>query len=231
MAIRDKETIKKMFDGISESYDKLNDIMTLNQHRNIKNAILSNISLKDGASVLDVCSGTGDIAINIAKSRPDSQVIGIDFSEKMLILAKEKAKDLNNIKFQAGDAMKLEFEDNKFDACTIGFGLRNVEDLETALDEMIRVTKPGGYIVNLDTGKPKWVLKPIFEIFFFKIIPVIGKLFHGDTSPYKYLPESTKDFPSQDELVKIFKAKNLTNVRKYDFLFGAISMQIGEKAH
>lgn len=223
--------IKKMFDKIAKNYDKLNDIISLKMHINIKKKAILNAQLMSDSKVLDICTGTGDIAIYLAKNVAiQGQVIGADFSENMLSLAKAKAEkqNINNLDFINADALNLPFEDGEFDACFISFGLRNLTDLKKGLMEMKRVTKKGGFIINLDTGKPQGVIKFFHDLFFFKLVPILGRIFNGDSSPYKYLPQSTKNFPSPTELVKIFEEIGLKNIRKFDFLFGAISEQIGE---
>lgn len=223
------DDIKEMFDNIAKNYDKLNNIISLKMHFCVKKRAISNVALNADSKVLDVCTGTGDIAIYLAKNViTDGAVTGLDFSQEMLKLAKDKAKKIKNLNFVSGDALNLPFDDNEFDACFISFGLRNLTDLKRGLQEMKRVTKEGGFVVNIDTGKPKGIVGFFFNLFFFHLVPLLGYFFHGDSSPYKYLPESTKNFPNPDELVKIFEELGFKNVKKHDFLFGAISQQIGE---
>lgn len=218
-----------MFDNIAKNYDKLNNIISLKMHLCVKKRAISNVALKADSKVLDVCTGTGDIAIYLAQNViKDGTITGLDFSEEMLKLAKNKAQNIKNLNFIEGDALNLPFDDNEFDACFISFGLRNLTDLKRGLQEMKRVTIEGGFVVNIDTGKPKGIVGFLFNLFFFHLVPLLGYFFHGDSSPYKYLPESTKNFPNPDELVKIFEELGFKNVKKYDFLFGAISQQIGE---
>lgn len=221
------DDIKKMFDNIAKSYDKLNNIISLKMHLRIKEQAIKNVSLKPDFKVLDVCTGTGDIAIYIAQILPQGAVTGVDFSQNMLEIARKKAKNIKNITFINADALNLPFKDGEFDACFISFGLRNLTDLKKGLQEIKRVTKSGGFVVSLDTGKPKGIIGFFYNLFFFKLVPILGRIFHGDFQPYKYLPESTKKFPPPDELVKIFEEIGLKNVERYDFLFGAISEQIG----
>jgi len=221
--------IKEMFDKISAKYDKLNEIMTFGLNSSVKIKAIKNIPLKSDVKVLDVCCGTGDIAIHIAKNiAVKGEVTGVDFSSKMLEIAKNKAQNLKNITFFEADALNLPFAENEFDACFISFGLRNLEDLKNGLEEMKRVVKPGGYVVNLDTGKPKGIFKFFHKIYFHWAVPVMGKIFGGNYEPYKYLTTSAKDFPSSDELVELFKQIGLKNVSKHEFLFGAISQQFGQ---
>jgi len=223
------DNIKEMFNNIAKNYDKLNNIISLKMQLRVKKKAINNIALKSDSKVLDICCGTGDIAIYIGKNIvKNGKVIGIDFSENMLAIAKGKSLGLKNIEFMLGDALNLPFKDDEFDASFISFGLRNLTDIEKGLSEMKRVTKQGGLVVNIDTGKPKGFFKLLFNLYFFHIVPVIGKLFNGNSTPYKYLPQSTKNFPSGDELVGKFKDLGLSNVKKYDFLFGTISQQVGE---
>lgn len=221
--------IKEMFDVISSRYDKLNEIMTLGLNLAVKIKAIKNVPIKSDFNVLDVCCGTGDISIYIAKNVvKDGRVIGVDFSVKMLEIAKNKAKDIKNITFIEADALHLPFEDNQFDVCFISFGLRNLEDLKKGLEEMKRVVKPGGFVVNIDTGKPKGIFKIFHKVYFHGAVPIIGKIFGGNYQPYKYLTASAKEFPSSDELVEIFRKLELKNVSKHEFLFGSISQQFGQ---
>lgn len=220
--------IQKMFDNIAQSYDKLNNIISFGRHLDTKKQAINNVPLKSDFKILDLCTGTGDIAICIASIVKDGLVIGADFSEKMLEIARKKGEGIENLAFVQADALDLPFKDEEFDACFISFGLRNLTDLKKGLAEMKRVTKKGGYVVNIDTGKPKGLMGFVYNLFFFHIIPLLGLIFSGKFSPYKYLPQSTKNFPSPDELIKIFEETGLKNVQRYDFLFGAISEQVGE---
>ncbi|MDD3594698.1 MAG: bifunctional demethylmenaquinone methyltransferase/2-methoxy-6-polyprenyl-1,4-benzoquinol methylase UbiE [Candidatus Gastranaerophilales bacterium] len=224
-----KPNINRIFNDLAKNYDKLNNIISLGLHLNIKKQAVKNVPLKDDFKVLDICTGTGDVAIYIAKNiTKNGKVTGIDFSEPMLAIAKRKASNLKNIEFLNADAMALPFEDNEFDACFISFGLRNLPDYKQALLEMKRVTKNGGFVVNLDTGKPQGFLKFFYQIYFFKIMPALGRFFHGNASPYEYLAKSSKSFPSSKELVSMFEELGLKEVKSVNFLFGAISQQIGE---
>lgn len=220
--------IQKMFDNIAQSYDKLNNIISFGRHLDTKKQAINNVPLKSDFKVLDLCTGTGDIAIYIARIVRDGLVIGADFSEKMLEIARKKGEGIENLAFTQADVLNLPFKDEEFDACFISFGLRNLTDLRKGLSEMKRVTKKGGYVVNIDTGKPKGLMGFIYNLFFFHVIPLLGLVFSGKFSPYKYLPQSTKKFPSPEELVKIFEETGLKDIQRYDFLFGAISEQIGE---
>lgn len=217
-----------MFDNIAKSYDRLNNIISFGRHLSVKKAAIDNLQLKSDSKVLDLCTGTGDIAIYIASKVKEGCVIGVDFSEEMIEIAKKKGQGIDNLAFINADVLDLPFKDEEFDACFISFGLRNLTDLRKGLEEMKRVTKKGGVVVNIDTGKPKGLMGFVYNLFFFHIIPLLGLIFSGKLSPYKYLPQSTKKFPIPEELVKIFEEIGFKDVQRYDFLFGAISQQIGE---
>jgi len=227
--MKNETSIKQMFNNIAKNYDRLNNIISLGRHSIVKKNAINNVPLKSDFKVLDICTGTGDIVIYIAKNiTKGGSVIGIDFSENMLEIAKQKAINIQNIDFLIADALALPFKDGEFDACFISFGLRNIPDYKKCLAEMKRVTKKGGFIINMDTGKPKNIFRPLYNFYFFNIVPLFGKIFNGNSQPYKYLPESTIKFPSGDELVHTLEEIGLNNVKKFDFLFGAISQQIGQ---
>lgn len=222
-------SIQQMFNNIAKNYDKLNNIISFGSQLNIKKRAINNVPLKSDFKILDLCTGTGDIAIYISKNIiKEGEVTGVDFSDNMLEIAQSKSKNIKNINFVNADVLNLPFNDGEFDACFISFGLRNLSDLKRGLQEMKRVTKKNRLIVNLDTGKPKGPIKIFHKLYLFNIVPIIGKIFTGNSSPYKYLPQSTKNFPNGDELAKIFQELGLSNIEKHDFMFGSISQQIGQ---
>lgn len=221
--------IQKIFDNISGCYDRLNNIISFGHHLDVKIQAIKNVPLKSDFKILDLCTGTGDIAIYIAENIvKEGLVIGADFSEKMLEIARKKGQGIENLTFIEADALNLPFKDEEFDACFISFGLRNLTDLKKGLQEMKRVTKKGGFVVSLDMGKPKGIIGFFYHIFLFFIVPILGFLFSRKFAAYKYLPESTKKFPSPEKLVEIFEQTGFKNVQRHDFVFGAISEQIGE---
>lgn len=217
--LSEKFNIKQMFDSIAARYDLLNNLISLGQHKSVKKSAIKKLPLQKNAKILDLCTGTGDIALLLSQ---ENSVTAVDFSEKMLKIAEKKAKKHKNIKFIQADVMNLPFEDETFDAVFISFGLRNLPDLQKAILEMKRVVKKGGYVVNIDTGKPKGIVTPFFRFYFFKLIPILGKA-------YKYLPESTIEFPSQENLVKTFYNLGFSDVKNYNYLFGAIAQQVALK--
>lgn len=224
--LKTPEFIQSLFNGIAHNYDRLNDIMSFRQHRKVKKAALKGIKLPSEAKVLDLCTGTGDIAGILKEFYPSSQITGVDFSEKMLEIAKQKHPDIN---FIQGDVSMLSFEDETFDLCTISFGLRNTEILTQVLGEIYRVLKPGGIFINIDLGKPSGISNLILRPLLYSWTSLAGKFFHGDNQPYKYLAVSNEDFPSQFELVKIFQEIGFSDIQNTDFLFGQIASQRGIK--
>lgn len=227
-----EEYNKKFFDGLAKKYDFLNQILSCGMHIRSKKLAIKNMNIKPDSCVLDLCTGSGDIAIFIARENPSCQVIGVDVSENMLQIAREKARGLPNLEFRTADALHLPFADQTYDFTFIGFGLRNLVDLKKGVLEMKRVTKSGGVISSLDLGKPqKGFLSSVYKIYFETLIPFLGRtLFHRhEFNSFQYLPESNKFFPAPDELVKIFIACGLKDVKRHDFMLGGISQQIGIK--
>lgn len=223
---KEPQIIKTMFDKISNNYDKLNNIMTFGRHNIIKKDVIKCLKLGDAPKILDLCTGTGDLAGLLKQKYPQAKIIGVDFSQEMLKIAKIKHPE---IEFLNADCAQLPFEDEQFDLCIISFGLRNVEDIKKVLEEIYRVLKRGGVFINLDLGKPNKFLNFCFKPCMYLWVSVVGKLFHGDKTPYEYLAISNENFPSQYQLVEIFKEAGFLNVKNKNYLFGQIASQISEK--
>jgi len=222
---------RQFFDGLAPKYDRLNEVLSFGQHRRFKRHAIKSARVKAGDRVLDLCTGSGDIALFIARQYPNCQVIALDASERMLDIARKRAAEqrLRNVSFQKGDVLHLPFADQEFDVTLIGFGLRNLADLEGGILEMKRVTRSGGRIVNLDLGRPEGTLLTwLHKLYFRTFIPFLGKtLFHrGEFNSFDYLPTSGQYFPKQAELVKLFEALGLRDVLRHDFMFGALSEQV-----
>jgi len=218
-----------MFDVLASNYDLMNNIISLGMHKSIKKKAISKVKIKSGMKILDVCCGTGDISLLINQNYGNSvEITGVDFSENMLEISKKRAENFNNISFQKADAMNLPFVDGSFDIVFISFGLRNLTDIKKSIQEFKRVAKTGGYVVNLDFGKPNKLVYLIYRLYFFFIVPILGKLFNKNSEPYEYLPSSCAEFPAQNKLEEIFKESGLKNVKNINYLFGAISQQIAE---
>lgn len=221
------EYVHEMFDKLAVDYDLMNNIISFGRHKSVKKRVIKNAHIKTGMNVLDVCTGTGDMPIFIAEKFGDSvKITGVDFSEKMLEIARNRNKKHKNIEFINADALNLPFEDGVFDVVFVSFGLRNLDDFKKGIIELKRITKQGGCVVNLDMGKPKGFVGYVFRLYFFGLVPLLGKLFHGSAEPYVYLPESCKTFPDQEELVRIFYELGFNYVKNYNFAFGVLAQQV-----
>lgn len=218
---KNPQKIKEMFNTIADSYDFNNNLISLGIHRVVKYISLKSLDIKKDSKVLDECTGTGDFAKFILQICPSAKVTGIDFSDNMLSIAKKRVPDAD---FILSDCTSLPFEDNSFDIVTMGFGLRNIEDYNKAIQETQRVLKPQGEFLQLDFGQKNFFSK-IFDI----IVPPLIKLFYGKNLPYNYLLQSKKEFPEPEELIRIFESNGFKLKCRKDFLFGVISAQIMQK--
>lgn len=222
------EVIAGMFNRIAKTYDVLNDCMTGGMHRQWKAQACKALQLKPGGRVLDVCTGTGDLAAMLSGLVGETgQVEGIDFSEEMLAVAQKRFAQVGNIKWCQGDALALPYEDNRFDGAIISFGLRNVMDIEKALAEMVRVVRPGGWVVNLDTASD--CKNPLFWLYFSKIMPLLGRVLAGDTQAYQYLCRSSKTFATPSQIQQLLHHLGLQNTAVRYFGLGSVSFQAGQK--
>ncbi|MEK7432447.1 MAG: bifunctional demethylmenaquinone methyltransferase/2-methoxy-6-polyprenyl-1,4-benzoquinol methylase UbiE [Cyanobacteriota bacterium] len=225
--------VHEMFSGIAKRYDFFNDVISLGMHKKWKRFVAEKTVLKEGDIALDLCTGTGDIAFELLKKVGDSgKVYGVDFVQNMLDVANVRAKKetTRDITFKLGDAMNIPFEDNTFDAVTIGYGLRNVKDIPLAIEEIKRVTKKGGRIISLDLGKPTIpVYKDFYYFYFYRIMPIITNIFQGKKDAYNYLPNSLDEYPAQKGIIKIMQNAGLKEVRCYDFAGGATAIHVAVK--
>ncbi|XOK63891.1 demethylmenaquinone methyltransferase [Paenibacillus elgii] len=228
-----EQFVHSVFESIAPKYDLMNDILSFRRHKAWRNFTMKKMDVKPGATAIDLCCGTGDWTISLAKASGSGNIVGLDFSQNMLDVGEEKVKRLGmdkQIKLVQGNAMALPFEDNSFDYATIGFALRNVPDLVKVIEEMQRVVKPGGMVVSLELSKPTW--KPFKAIYFFyfqKVLPLLGKLIVKRYEQYKWLPESLKNFPDHKELADIFRKTGLTRVEAYPLTGGIAALHIGIK--
>ena len=222
----DQNAMKSMFNDIAKNYDFLNDVMTFFTQKSIKNSAINSLK-PNHSNILDVCTGTGDIAIMLAKKFPNASITALDFSLEMLKIAKIKSKN-SNINFINQNALDMPFLDNSFDLCTISFGLRNLPDITAAIKEIHRVLATNGELLIIDLGKPKmnWLYPLILD----KVIPILGKIFHENKYPYQYLVESQKDFPSPQNLSKVLQSVGFADTKIRNFLFGTITALTAEKS-
>lgn len=216
--------VRSMFGGIARRYDLMNSLMTGGMHHRWRRIAVDATSAGSDDDVLDVCCGTGDFAFAL-KDRvgPLGTVTAIDFSRRMLGVARDKGERLGKpVEFHWGDATELEFDDDLFDAVTVGFGVRNIPDLERAFSEMARVTRPGGKVVCLEITQPsRQPFLGFYSIWFDRLVPALGRLVSRDRSAYSYLPASVRRFPPAAELAGIMEGSGLRDV-DYRLLAGSI---------
>jgi demethylmenaquinone methyltransferase/2-methoxy-6-polyprenyl-1,4-benzoquinol methylase len=219
--------VRAMFDRIARVYDLMNSVMTAGLHHQWRRRAADLAAVGPGDRVLDVATGTGDLAVELAsRVGPSGEVIGSDFSEEMLVLARRKAPGLT---FEWGNALELGYPDDRFDAATVGFGARNFSDLEQGLREMTRVVKPGGRVVVLEITTPQRPpLSTFFRLWFDQVVPLIGKV-AGDSQAYDYLPSSVKRFPGPRDLAATMERAGLTDLRWVLTAGGIIAIHVGVK--
>ncbi len=216
------DAVRTMFDRISPVYDAMNRTMTLGLDRRWRRAAAEAV-VRDGDRVLDACCGTGDLAL-AAKEAGAGPVTGLDFSPRMLERARAKSRE---IEWVQGDLLALQFEDASFDAATVGFGVRNLEDLERGLAELRRVLRPGGRLAILEITQPRGLLAPFYRLWFDRLVPLLGKLLPGG-SAYTYLPASVRRFPGPEELGELLRAAGFDDVRWRLFAGGIVALHAGE---
>lgn len=234
---KDKETGKKqqvadMFDNISHKYDFLNHFLSLGIDIRWRKKAIKLLKEIQPKQILDIATGTGDFAIESLKLNPD-HVTGVDISEGMLNVGREKLKKRkldDRITLSSGDSENLPFEDNKFDAIIVAFGVRNFENLEKGLAEMFRVLRPGGKVVVLEFSKPKsFPFKQLYNFYFKNILPTLGKTISKDNAAYTYLPESVRSFPDGKDFTSILDKLGFKNTECKPLTLGISSIYTGIK--
>jgi demethylmenaquinone methyltransferase/2-methoxy-6-polyprenyl-1,4-benzoquinol methylase len=215
--------VRSMFDRIARVYDPMNRILTAGLDGRWRRRTAEAV-VRAGDRVLDACCGTGDLAL--ADERAGGTVTGLDFSERMLERARKKS---DSVEWVQGDALALPFPDASFDVVTVGFGVRNVSDLEGGLAELRRVLRPGGQLGVLDITTPRGVLRPFYSVWFDRVVPLLGKVLPGGTA-YTYLPASVRRFPSAEELAGLIRAAGFEQVGYRLFAGGIVALHIGVAA-
>ena len=227
-----KDQVAKMFDNISGNYDFLNHFLSLGIDIAWRRKAIKLLNDLHPKVILDVATGTGDFAIEALKLMPE-KVIGVDISEGMLDVGRVKMKERkldDTIELRYGDSENLPFEENKFDAIIVAFGVRNFENLEKGLAEMLRVVRPGGKVVVLEFSMPrKFPFKQLYNFYFNFVLPKIGRWVSRDSSAYTYLPESVQAFPDGEGFIKILNRLGYKNTECKPLTFGISSLYIGTK--
>ena len=223
--------VQDRFGRIARRYDLFNDLITQTQHRRWKRSLINLIQLRPSMRVLDICCGTGDIALRACqKLRGQGIVVAADFSPPMLAIAKHRLQAYPFAQTIIADALQLPFANQAFDVITVGYGLRNVANLEICLKELLRVLKPGGRLACLDIGKSRlYWLKPFTNAYMFHIVPLIGTWLMPGEDMFEYLPYSTQHYPSQDKLTKLFQQTGFSSVYLKEYLFGISALHIAHK--
>jgi len=217
------EGVRTMFDRIAPVYDAMNRVMTVGLDRRWRAATAAAV-VRPGDRVLDSCCGTGDLAL--ACARAGGRVTGLDFSEQMLERARRKSSE---IEWVQGDALALPFEDGSFEAATVGFGVRNLADLELGLRELRRVLGEGGRLGVLEITRPRGLLAPFYRVWFDAIVPLLGKVLPGGAA-YSYLPASVRRFPGPEDLAQVMRDAGFEDVRYRLFAGGIVALHTGVAA-
>jgi demethylmenaquinone methyltransferase/2-methoxy-6-polyprenyl-1,4-benzoquinol methylase len=216
------EGVQRMFDRIAPVYDAMNRVMTGGLDRRWRRITVEQ-AVHEGDRVLDACCGTGDLAL-AARAHGAAEVVGLDFSAKMLERARAKGPE---IEWVQGDVLALPFEDASFDSATVGFGIRNVDDLEAGLRELRRVLRPGGRLAILEITTPRGVLAPFYRVWFDRVVPLLGRVLPGGDA-YTYLPASVRRFPVPAELARLLEENGFGDVRFRVFAGGIVALHVGE---
>jgi demethylmenaquinone methyltransferase/2-methoxy-6-polyprenyl-1,4-benzoquinol methylase len=224
--------VRGMFDRIAGVYDLMNSAMTAGLHHQWRERAVERAEVGPGSDALDVCCGTGDLALALRRGiGPDGRVVGCDFSEPMLELARRKSGEEGlPVEFGWADALELPYGDRSFDAVTIGFGARNLADLERGISEMARVLRPGGHLVILEITRPhREPLATFYSLWFDRLVPVIGTL-AGDPDAYSYLPTSVRTFPEPERLAGMLDAAGFEGIRWLLLAGGIVAIHSATRA-
>jgi demethylmenaquinone methyltransferase / 2-methoxy-6-polyprenyl-1,4-benzoquinol methylase len=231
--VLEEAQVRAMFDRIAGLYDRMNSVMTAGMHHRWRSRAADLAALGPGRTALDVATGTGDLALELARRvGPGGLVVGSDFSTRMLELARGKAAasdeaGLGQLRFETANALELPYPENQFDAATVGFGARNFASLERGLAEMVRVVRPGGRVVILEITTPtRPPLSHFFELWFDRAVPALGRL-AGDAAAYSYLPNSVRRFPGPDALAALMSSSGLEQIRYLLTAGGIIALHVG----
>lgn len=225
-----REQVERMFDAISPRYDLLNRVFSLGTDQGWRKRVMRMVAAEPVHSLLDVATGTGDLAIMAA--RQVDQVTGADISAGMLSHGRKKVEEAGlsgRVRLVQADAADLPFAENAFDAITVAFGVRNFEDLDRGIRGMFRVLRPGGRLFVLEFSRPRGVLRPFFRFYFHRVMPFIGRLISKDNAAYRYLPASVDAFPEGEAFERVLRAAGGREVRSWRLSGGIASLYVARK--
>jgi demethylmenaquinone methyltransferase/2-methoxy-6-polyprenyl-1,4-benzoquinol methylase len=226
---KNAEAMQDMFGRIAARYDLMNRLMTFGQDQRWRRFVVRQARLKAGGWLLDIATGTGDIAFEARHQVPDVRVVAADLTLPMMRVGQRRS-GADRLAWQAADTLHLPYTDAVFDAVTSGYLFRNIPDIPGALAEQVRVLKPGGWLVTLDTTPPpRNLLRPFIGLHLRYVIPLLGRVVTGQRDAYRYLPESTLGFKTADELAALMRATGLEQVQYERFMFGTMAVHWGQK--
>ena len=227
-----KAQVALMFNNIAHKYDFLNHFLSFGIDRSWRKRSVKEMEKKSPGDILDIATGTGDFALESVRLNP-RQIVGVDISTGMLEKGREKVSAMNLdhlISLREGDSENLEFGNDSFDAVTVGFGVRNFEDLQQGLSEIFRVIRPGGAAYILEFSKPaKFPMKQLYMFYSFTFLPILGRIFSKDASAYTYLPESIREFPDGEDFLSELRTAGFNRVKALPLTFGIATLYVGEK--
>lgn len=230
---KSSDRVRDMFAQIAGKYDLMNHLLSLNIDKYWRSASVKRIPVVGNDPILDLCTGTGDLAFEFHKRHPDVPIVGADFCSEMLDVARQKQskRNVKNIDFVEASAMDLPFDDNKFQVVSVAFGIRNVEVTEQGLTEIVRVCKPGGHVAVLEFSRPYlWPLSSIYNFYFRHVLPRVGQLMaNNDKSAYEYLPSSVSQFPSGQDFADYMSACGLRDIQMFPMTLGVATLYMGVK--
>lgn len=232
VALGDKaRRVKNVFDSVAGKYDLMNDLMSAGLHRLWKRYTVEQAALRPGQKALDLAGGTGDLAKQFARAvGPSGHVTLADINDSMLREGRRRLIDAGvsgNLSLAQVDAERLPFASGTFDCVSMAFGLRNVTDKDTALGSIFRVLKPGGKVLILEFSKPAQVLKPVYDLYSFKVLPALGKLVANDEDSYRYLAESIRMHPDQETLLAMLRNAGFERCRYHNLTGGVVALHVG----
>jgi demethylmenaquinone methyltransferase/2-methoxy-6-polyprenyl-1,4-benzoquinol methylase len=217
--------VRQLFSRIASRYNLINDLQSFGMHRLWKRTLIRSAKIRGGETALDVCCGTGDLALRLAEA--GAHVFGSDFTPEMLVQARERSVQ---VMWVQADALELPFPAESFDVVTVGYGLRNLSDFSLGIRELLRIVKPGGRLLILDFGKPAHPLwRGLYFTYLRMVVPVFGLIFCGDSAAYSYILESLENYPAQEGVTTLLKETSCAEVRVKNFFGGAMSLHIATK--